>query len=320
MLDELLEGLRRHPGLTRKAVVGLWASRFFSKEEWTAGGVGADAGAVPVPGGYLLVSAEGIFPELLADPGFAGLCAVTVAVNDIYAVGGRPLGIVAVVFAGDIDADDRERFLDGFEDGLAHYGIQMLGGHTSPEAGLPSISVAAVGYATALIRGPSPRPGDRLLLVCDLEGTAHLDLFAWDAVTGHPPERTRTMLEVLPRLAEEGVRVVCRDISNPGILGTCAMMLEPFAAGARVDLDAVPVPPGVTLDWWLAAHPSFGFILAAPPEVATCAREAFAAAGASCTEVGETTPGTMITVTLGDERADFMDVAGWPVTGLGRGR
>lgn len=318
MLNELLQGLRKHPGLTRKAVVGSWASRFFSKEAGPAAGIGADAGAVPVPGGYLLLSAEGMYPGLLRDPEFAGLCSVTVAVNDIYAAGGRPLGLVIVIFAGGIGEQARELFLDGLENGLAHYGVPLLGGHTSPERGQPGIAVAAVGYATDLIGGPRPRPGDRLLLATDIDGEAHEDVFAWYTVTGSSPERTRAMLEVLPRLAEEGLRAVCRDVSNPGILGTLAMMLEPHGAGASIDMDAVPVPPGIPLDWWLAAHPSFGFLVAAPADTATRVKRAFESAGAVCVEVGEIAQGTSITVSLSGESEVFMDVAGWPVTGLGR--
>jgi selenophosphate synthetase-related protein len=317
-LEELLSGLRRHPGLTRKAVVGPWASRFFSPgERGIATGIGADAGAVPVPGGYLLVSAEGMYPGLLRDPEFAGLCSVTAAVNDIYAAGGRPLGLVTVVFAGGITDAERGLFLDGLEKGLAHYGIPLLGGHTNPEAGQPTLAIASVGFATDLLGGGETRPGDTLLFATDLEGEAHGEFFAWDTVTGREPERIRAMLEVLPRLAEGGLRAACRDVSNPGILGTLAMMLEPYGLGASVDLDAVPVPPGTRLDWWLATHTSFGFLIAVPGAWATRVTRMFESAGATCVCLGEIARDSLITVRWRGETAVFLDIEGWPVTGLG---
>ena len=86
-LEGLLRELREYEGLKRKATIGQWARSFLDTSPFSPGD---DAGAVAHDGGYLLLSGEGIWPELLEDPFFAGFCAVTVNVNDVYAMGGVP--------------------------------------------------------------------------------------------------------------------------------------------------------------------------------------------------------------------------------------
>ncbi|MBM3958106.1 MAG: hypothetical protein FJ313_08660, partial [Gemmatimonadetes bacterium] len=172
-LDALLEELRSYPGLARKSQVGAWARRFRVGRragESAAAGPGDDAGAVPVEGGYVLLAAESIRGDLFRDPGFAGFCSVTVNVNDIYAMGGRPLGLATVVHAGGFTDEAREGFLSGLEAGLAHYGLPLLGGHTSPGGESPAVAVSVAGFAAALLPGDGSRPGDRLLAALDLEG------------------------------------------------------------------------------------------------------------------------------------------------------
>jgi len=314
-LDDLLDDVRGYAGLRRKEAVSAWALRFV-REGAEDLHVGDDAGAVPVPGGYLLLSAEGILPELLADPSFAGRCAVSAAVNDIYAMGGRPLGLATVVFAGGFSDEARERFLEGLDDGLRRYDIPMLGGHTSPEGERPVVAVAVIGLAKALLSGSGARAGDELLLACDLEGRRHGSFFAWDSVTSEPAEVTRRKLEVMVGLAERGTCTAARDVSNPGMLGTLAMMLEASRAGARVRLDDVPVPGGVELDWWLEAYPSYGFILAAEPGRSEDIRETFGSEGVTCEVIGEFTAGSRLEVACGGESALFLDWRETPVTGL----
>jgi len=317
---ELLEELREYPGLSRKRAIGDWAGRFTG-----AGGMdsvpgvygpGDDAGAVEIEGGYLLLSGEGIWPPLLEDPGFAGFSAVTVNVNDIYAMGGRPLGLLAVVFEGGISGERRERFLDGLERGLAHYRLPLLGGHTSPEGGEPAVAVSIAGFARDLLKGNGASPGDELLVALDLNGRRHPLFFAWDTVTVAPDDDTLGKLEALPELARRGLCSACRDISNPGVLGTAAMMMEASGAGADIVLDRMPVPPGAELSWWLKAYPSFGFLLSADPSECDEVIDVFRSVRVRCESIGTVTDGSRITVRLGEESGVFLDWRKEPVTGL----
>jgi hypothetical protein len=316
-LEELLEELRRYPGLTRKAVIGSWARRFsaISGETVLVQGPGDDAGALPMGDGYLLLAGEGMMPSLWRDPFFTGFGAVTVNVNDIYAMGGRPLGLVSVVFAGGLSDEARDGFMRGMGRALDYYGVPLLGGHTSPEGG-PAVAVSIVGYADKLIRGDGARPGDRLALVLDFDGKPYPPFFAWDTVFSTEGERTVEKLEAMTELAERELCSACRDISNPGILGTLAMMMEASGTGAAVDLDSVPVPPGVEIDWWLKAYPSYGFLLALPQSSLEEVTAVVEQRGLICAEFGEVTEGSEITVDWRGSSARFLDWLTHPVTGL----
>jgi selenophosphate synthetase-related protein len=292
-LEGMLGDIRDYEGIKRKACIGPWARPFLRT---SAAGPGDDAGAVAVEGGYLLLSGEGIWPELLADPFFAGFCAVTVNVNDIYAMGGRPLGLLSVVFSGGFTPGQRDEFLTGMEKGLEHYGVSLLGGHTSPWDDVSLVAVSIAGFAKKLLRGDGAAP--------------------WDTVTCAEGARTVRKLEALCELAERELCSACRDISNPGMLGTLAMMLESAGVGAQVSLDDVPVPEGIGLEWWLKAYPAYGFLMAVPPENVEKACSVLDAAGVGRARIGGVVDGSEIIVRLGDESALFLDWKKDPVTGL----
>ncbi len=316
-LDELLESLRSYPGLTRKRSIGGWANRFsvMSGQAVLEHGPGDDAGAVPSGDGYLLLAGEGMMTELLQDPEFAGFCSVTVNVNDIYAMGGRPVGLVTIVFVQGIDDTDRGLFTAGMAKALEHYELPLLGGHTTPDAG-PAVAVCVAGFAHRLLRGDTARPGDWLVAALDLTGSPHEPFHAWDSVSGSTGESTLNKLEALVELSERGLASACRDISNPGILGTLAMMLESSEAGAVVDLDAIPVPEGVDLDWWLKAYPSYGFLLSAHPTGVEEVAAVLQGRGVTCARIGRVTEGSRIEASWAGHSGLFLDWKATPVTGL----
>ena len=98
--------------------------------------LGDDTAAIPDGDGYLLLAAEGMWPELVAsEPRFAGYCAVMVNASDVYAMGGRPLAIVDALFAGSADAaapfwrdGRRRRTLRRAHRGGPHQSAQPLSG------------------------------------------------------------------------------------------------------------------------------------------------------------------------------------------------
>lgn len=316
-MEALLEDLRTYPGLTRKAVIGNWAHRFsaVSGETVLVQGPGDDAGALPVEDGYLLFAGEGMMPSLFRDPFFAGFGAVTVNVNDIYAMGGRPLGLITVVFAKGLSVEARDGFIKGMGYALQYYGVPLMGGHTSADAG-PTVSVSIVGHARNLIRGDGARPGDRLALVLDLEGKPYPPFFAWDTVLSAEGEETIFKLEALVELSEKGLCTACRDLSNPGTLGTLAMMMEASETGAAVSLDRIPVPEGVEINWWLKAYPSYGFLLAMHPSNVEQVAEVVRKRGVTFAEFGEVTEGSEIVVEWKGESSLFIDWKAHPITGM----
>ena len=104
MLPELAQHLRDALGVQQKREIQAAARHLpaLARGPWGSSQVrlGDDCAAIPDGEGYLLLAAEGIWPELVArEPRFAGTCSVLVNLSDVYAMGGRPLAVVDALFA-----------------------------------------------------------------------------------------------------------------------------------------------------------------------------------------------------------------------------
>jgi len=275
---------------------------------------GDDAAAIRTDDGYLLVAAEGMRNEFVAaDPWFAGYSALMVNVSDIAAMGGRPWAVVDVLFLG---AGQNERVLDGLSAASRTFGVPIVGGHTTRVEGPTSLAVAIVGHARRLIESHTALPGQVLLCAIDLRGSFR-GRSAFNAATAALPETTRAQLGLLPELAEAGWIRSGKDISNAGICGTLAMLLESSGCGARLDLGRLPAPERVDPLRWLTAFPSFGFLLTVEPRDSerVCAR--FEALGVTCREVGVMTQAPGLVLMADGESALFGGRPQLELTGFG---
>lgn len=323
-LPRLAEKLRAYPGLTRKAPI----AEVFS--ELVAGGpagaalpnYGDDAAVIPDGDGYLLFATDGIMTGLLLnEPYAAGKASVMVVVNDIYSMGGRPLAMVNVLAAG--EPEQRSLVVAGIKKGCVKMGVPMVGGHLHPDApaGQPALSVAIIGRAKALLRCHLAEPGDALLLASDLRGQPGCtSVKSWDANSGKTTEQLRERLEVMPGIAEDGLALCAKDISNAGVIGTLAIMMENSACGARLDLGALPAPPGLPLEDWLLSFMSYGFVLALPAGNAAEVVSRFGAVGIDAAVVGEVTEGSRVELSHGESEELLLDWAQRPITGINRPR
>ncbi len=127
--------------------------------------------------------------------------------------------------------------------------------------------MAILGLAKKLLRTHLAKAGDDLVLAVDLVGRAGCySVISWDANSGKSPEQLLGRLEVLPQIAERGLAHAAKDISNAGILGTIAIMMENSNKGAIIDLAAIPKPDSIELSDWILCFQSFGFVLAVAPD------------------------------------------------------
>lgn len=249
--------------------------------------VGDDCAAIPDgQGGYLLFAIEGLVEDFIARmPRFAGYCGVMVNVSDIYAMGGRPTAVVNALWSAGMDV--AQQMLAGMADASAKYGVPIVGGHSNNRSERPQLAVAILGRAKRLLTSFDAQPGDCLMMAIDLRGAYEEPFPYWNASSNAPGARLRDDLEVLPRLAEDGLCRAAKDISMAGAVGTALMLLECSKVGATIDLDAIPLPPGVPLHRWLSSFPSFGFVLSVRPEHVAEVQSRFAARALACAVVGQ---------------------------------
>jgi selenophosphate synthetase-related protein len=312
-LADVVRRFREHAGRRAKASIGLVAEAL-GPTDWLRG-PGDDAAVVAEgPEGFTLAAGEAIWPPFVeADPRGAGAAAVVANVNDIAAMGGRPLGLVDTIVGPEAIA---RPVLEGIRQAADLYGVPVVGGHLTLHDGPPAVSAFIVGRAAQVLASSNARPGQFLLVATSTEGTLHRD-FPFFSSLREREDRLAGDVEVLPMLAERRWCVAAKDVSMAGLLGSLAMLLEPTGTGVVVDLDAVPRPDGVPIGTWVDVFPSFGFLLCAPEDRVDGCREVFAERGLACEAVGVLDGSGELRARLGGEDARLLDLTREAVTGLG---
>lgn len=318
-LAELTDALRGSPGFAHKrdisdvmTVLGR-ALPGGVADMAQAVAVGDDCAAIPDPSGegWLLFAIEGLVEEFVARmPWFAGYCGLMVNVSDICAMGGRPIAVVDALWSD--GADSSEPVLDGLAAASARYGVPIVGGHSNHRAARGQLAVAVLGRARKLITSFDAQPDDDLILAVDLRGAFEEPYPYWNASTRAPAERLRGDIEILPRLAEDGLCGAGKDVSMAGAIGSALMLLECSGVGAQIDLDTVPRPEGVPLLRWLLSFPSFGYVLSVLPQQRLRVLERFAARGIAAARIGRVTAAPEVWLTQRGERALLWNVKDQP--------
>ncbi len=318
-LSTLIRRLEALPEIRRKRLVGETLRAL--QGAWDPGsllvGPGDDAAVLEAPGGgYLLLAADGILASLVErDPFRAGRAAVLVNVNDVYAMGGRPLALVNVL-AG-VTGERLAEVCRGIREECRRLGVPMAGGHVSPEGAGPFLAASVLGKAEALLLDRNAGPGLEILLAVDLRGERWGDwLVNLDSNAGKDPETLRRDLEVLCSLAEEGLCAAAKDVSNAGILGTVGMLLENAGLGGWVDLERIEVPGGFDPVEWLRVYPSYGFVLTCEAGSRRAVLERFRERGIWAAAIGRTDGSGRLVLRWKGEEATLFDLEDRGVLGV----
>ncbi|TBA19803.1 sll0787 family AIR synthase-like protein [Rhizobium ruizarguesonis] len=302
-------------GIAAKQDIGTIAARLGLQGQQIA--VGDDCAALPDGDSYLLFAIEGFMNEFVAaDPWFAGWCGVMVNISDVVAMGGRPIAVVDAVWAnGEAGATP---VLEGMRAASSAFGVPIVGGHTNIRSERGQLSVAILGRAKKLLTSFDAKPGDVLVAAIDHRGRYREPFNNWEAATGAAPARLRGDLELLPEIAEAGLALSAKDISQGGIIGTAIMLAECSHVGIDIDVTAIPLPAGVSLDRWLVTFPSFGYLLSVAPEQAADVVSRFTARGISAAVIGAVMAGGEVALVDGESRAVVRDHIETPLLQLGR--
>ena len=297
--------LRESPGLAGKADIAAVAARLGLSQ--AAIPVGDDCAAIPDGDGHVLFAMEGFIAAFVeADPWFAGWCGVMVNLSDIAAMGGRPIAVCDAIWADSEAA--ASPMLAGLAAAAAAYQVPIVGGHSNLNAASSILSVAVLGRAGKhLLTSFDARPGDRLVLAADHRGEYREPFNHYQAALAAPPERLRADLALLPQLAEAGLCLAAKDVSQAGIVGTAAMLAETSGVAIEVDLDAIAPPPGVTRARWLRTFPSYGFLIALAPRHVEAALAMFHARDLHAAVIGEIAQGEGVTLRAGALRAPLRE-------------
>ncbi|MDN3278188.1 sll0787 family AIR synthase-like protein [Frankia sp. RB7] len=312
-LTGLAERLRQSRGIAAKADIAAVAAAL-DLSGGDAIAVGDDCAAIPEGDGYTLFAIEGFMNEFVAaDPWFAGWCGAMVNISDVAAMGGRPTAIVNAIWSN--GADKAAPILEGLKAAAKTFGVPVIGGHTNVRSAQCQFAVAILGRARRLLTSFDARPGDKLIAAIDLRGRYREPFANWEAATDAPAERLRADLEILPSIAEAGLALAAKDISQGGIVGTAAMLAECSQVAITLDVEAIPIPSGAPLERWLLTFPSFGYLLSAKPENVDEVLSRFQRRGVAAAAIGEVSVGTSVDILSPSGRATVWDFAAQPLIG-----
>jgi len=312
-VSALVEVVRSHPGVTAKSEIGL-VSEVFESTDWLAG-PGDDGAVVTEAGMSLVVGGEAILPSFAAaDPYGAGVAAVTTNLNDLAAMGAWPLALVDTVTG---QRAVIQQVLEGMRWAAGLYQVPVVGGHLTVTDGHPALSAFGLGRADRPLSAQSAEEGQSLVVGCCIEGRMRAD-FPFFPSFDERGERLAGDVRLLAEGASRGWVTAAKDVSMAGLVGSLAMLLECNRLGVTLDLDAVPVPPGVSLEQWITCFPCFAFLLCVPAGLEGECLRAFADRGLAAAVAGTLDSTGRLRLCSAGRVATAFNLAAESVTNLAR--
>ncbi|MDR1403946.1 MAG: methanogenesis marker 2 protein [Candidatus Methanoplasma sp.] len=317
-LDAIVGAIRTFPGVTRKKaiqeIVGSLSTKSFP---YVAASEGEDAAAIEYGDDYILFAADGIMESLVdSDPYYAGYFAVLVNVNDIAAMGGRPLAMVDVLSISKNKVCSR--ILKGMSDAVMKFNVPIVGGHTHPDCKHNSISISIIGTVPKkdIVLSCKAKDNDDIVFVMDLDGFYPDGLkYAWDTTSRKDSSYVRAQMEMMSTVASKHLVHSAKDMSNPGCIGTLGMMLESSMKGGTVDVDRIPAPEGADITQWILSYQGCGFVFACPPENSSEVIRLFGTVGCTGAVVGKIDDTMKLKVSLNGESKVLFDFEKDIITG-----
>lgn len=211
-----------------------------------------DAGVYRLTDDLALVETADIITPLVDDPFTFGRIAACNALSDVYAMGGRPVTAMNLVFfpACSLPLSVLADILAGGRAALDEAGVCLVGGHTVEDDELKyGLSVTGVVHPDRVIRNSTAKPGDILFLTKPLGfgiiSTAVKAEMVADSLVAEAIRWMTTLNRVASQLMISSGATACTDVTGFGLLGHACEMAQGAGVTIRLSLDAVPVLPGV---------------------------------------------------------------------------
>ena len=212
-----------------------------------------DAGVYKLRDDLAIIQTVDFFTPIVDDPYTFGKIAVTNALSDVYAMGGRPLTAVNIVCfpAKTMDMSILRQILQGGLDKMREAGVLLIGGHSvqddEPKYGL---SVIGVVHPDRVLLNRGGRVGDKLILTKPLgTGIVSTALKAGLADETLVANSTRYMTTLNKKAADLMLEMpdihACTDITGFGFFGHACEMVEDSDVGMLIHASSVPFFPGI---------------------------------------------------------------------------
>jgi len=210
-----------------------------------------DAGVFRLSDSTALVQTVDFFTPVSDDPFVYGQVAAVNSLNDVYAMGGKPLSALSIVcFPQKGDFDVLGQILAGGQSAMNIEGVIVLGGHSVDDQEIKfGYAVTGVIDPTRVVTNAGSKPGDALVLTKPI-GTGAINTAVKKAKASDEviAAVTKAMTTSAATASKEMVRLganACTDITGFGLLGHAYEMAKASNVTFDIDSTAVPLLPDV---------------------------------------------------------------------------
>lgn len=210
-----------------------------------------DAGVFRLSDNLALVQTVDFFTPVADDPYIYGWIAAVNSMNDVYAMGGKPISALSIVcYPQKGDMDVLGKILEGGQAAMNAEGVVVIGGHSVDD------SEMKFGYAVTgtidpdkVVTNAGSRPGDVIILTKPI-GTGAINTAVKRGVVR--PETEAAAIKTMTRSAFEASKAMtqlgahaCTDITGFGLIGHAFEMAKASCVTFEIDSGSVPLLPDV---------------------------------------------------------------------------
>jgi len=200
-----------------------------------------------------LVQTVDFFTPTVDDPYTFGQIAATNAINDIYAMGAKPMTAMNIVCfpIKTMDKSVLRDVLRGGLDKMREAGVLLIGGHSVEDNEIKyGLSVTGTIHPRRVLMNRGARPGDKLILTKPLGTGIISTALKANAVSDAVLAKSIACMTELNKKAAELIIAAgdihsCTDITGFGFLGHASETIEGSAVGLRIDAQSIPILEGV---------------------------------------------------------------------------
>jgi selenide,water dikinase len=210
-----------------------------------------DAGVFRLGDDVALVQTVDFFTPVADDPEIYGRVAANNALNDIYAMGGKPITALSIVcYPQKEDWDVLRQILRGGQMAMNEAGVVVLGGHSIDDAEIKfGYAVTGLINPERIVTNANAQPGDALILTKPI-GTGAISTGIKRGIAR--PETIEAAMKVMTTSAASAAEVMqevevhaCTDVTGFGLLGHAYEMAHASKVGLVIEAALVPLLPDV---------------------------------------------------------------------------
>lgn len=210
-----------------------------------------DAGVFRLSNDTALVQTVDFFTPVADDPFVYGQVAAVNSLNDVYAMGGRPLSALSIVcYPQSGDWDVLGEILAGGQTTMNAEGVIVLGGHSVDDKEMKfGYAVTGVVHPEKVVTNSGAKPGDVLVLTKPI-GTGAINTavkkgVASDTTIAAAIKAMTTSAAAASKIMIELGANACTDITGFGLLGHAFEVAKASAVTFEIDAASVPLLPDV---------------------------------------------------------------------------